>query len=165
MRAAHDVEALLVGNGGERDLDGDERRAGRGLDVDGVGGLRAAGDVGGDLGGAQQLVVGDLVRIGVARLVAGDHADAGALADAEDRAFELALLEEDRAGDALFDVDVGELAALGESLADRPLEEGGIDGGDDAAGGSGFPGGLGGEEGVEQGGRCRHGHASLEPEL
>ena len=128
--------------------------------------MRPAGDGRGDLGGAEELFLRDFVRVGVAGLVAGDHADAGALADAEDRALELVLFDEDLAGDPVLDVDVGEIAALGEGAGDRPLEEAGVDRRLDAAGRSGSAGGgAAGEERGEQGGGGGDGHAPFEAEL
>jgi hypothetical protein len=116
--ALHDLKPFFIGHLLERSFDRDIRWPLFFFDVHRLDGRAAPGNVRSDIGRSQELFPVDLVRVGVTGFVAGDDADARALADSEDGALELPFLEQDAARDAVFDVDLAKFAALRQGLTD-----------------------------------------------
>jgi len=74
---------------------------------------RAAGDHGSGSCGVKDALRGKIVRVSVAGALAGEDADAATDGDALGSGLHHALVERDRGGSLVFEVEVGEVAAGG----------------------------------------------------
>jgi hypothetical protein len=86
-------------------------------------GLRAVGDERGGARGLEQALGGEVIGVGEAGALAGEHADAAAHADALRGGLDDALVHGERGGGDGLEVEVGELAAGGEGFAEAALEQ------------------------------------------
>ena len=120
--ALHQFDALGECGLGGGDQDGIEIVAGALAEAELLHLAGPGGDVGGYAGGLADLFRGEVVAVGVAGALAGDDADADAHGNALRGALDHGFIDADGAGLEVLEVEVGVIAALGQSFTQIALQ-------------------------------------------